>query len=75
MLIGAAGNFGQALDLFLDFTCELSGRHAQLFEQRRDDAVALREQRPQDMQRLDLLLSEARAHLLGGLHRFLSFHG
>ncbi len=54
-----AGNFRQALDLLFRFAGERRRRHAQLFEQRRHHAVALRDQRPEQMQRLDLLLARS----------------
>ena len=69
------GNLRQALDLFLDLGGQRGGRHAQLLKQRRDHAVALRDQRPEQVQRLDLLLAGARAHFLGGLQRFLGLYG
>ncbi len=74
ILIGRPGNFWEALDLFLNFTSKLRRRDTQLFEQGRDDAVALRDQCPEEMEWLDLLLSEASAHFLRCLHRFLGFN-
>ena len=74
VLFRGSGNFRQALDQFLGFPGELSRRHTQLFEQGRDNAVTLRDQCPEQVDRLDLLLSEARAHFLRGLHRFLGLH-
>ena len=73
-LIGDARHLGQALDLLLDFARERGRRDSQLFKQRRHNAVALRDERPKQMQRLDLLLARAPAHLLGGLQGLLSLH-
>jgi hypothetical protein len=73
VLFRASGNLRQALHLFLNFTGELRGPHTQLFEQGRHHAVTLRKQRPKDVQRLNLLLSIAGSHFLGGLHCLLGF--
>jgi hypothetical protein len=71
----AAGNFGQTRYLFFRFARNQRRRHSELLQQRRDHAVALRHQCPQDVQRLDLLLARALTHLLGGLERFLGLDG
>ncbi len=65
----------QSLHLPFHFLRQNLRRHAQLRQQRRHHPIALRHQRPQQMQRLDLLLSRARAHFLRRLQRFLSLYG
>ena len=61
ILFGNAGNLRQPLDLLFGLAGQRGRRHAQFFEQRRDHAVALSDQRPQKVQRLDLLLAGARS--------------
>ena len=51
--------FGRRSICFSTSPASVVGRHAQLFEQRRHYAVALRDQRPEQMQRLDLLLARS----------------
>ncbi len=47
--------------------------HAQPREQRRNDAVMLRDERAQKMQRLDLLMIVPRGNVLCRLNGFLRF--
>src|SRR5271155_1684114 len=74
ILLRDAGNFRQPRDLLLHVTRDRRRRHPQLLQQRRHHAVALRHQRPQQMQRLDLLLPLAPAHLLRRLQRLLGLY-
>ncbi len=75
VLLGDAGNLGQPLDLLFDLASECGGRSSQLFEQRRDHSISLGDERPQQMQRLDLLLPGASAHFLRRLEGFLGLYG
>ena len=56
-----------------NFARESVRTHAEPREQRRDDAVLLRDERAQKMQRLDLLMIVARGDVLRRLHGFLGF--
>ena len=65
--------FGMRPSRVFDFTRESLRTHTQPREQRRDDAVLLRDERAQKVQRLDLLMIVARRNVLRRLHGFLSF--
>src|ERR1700722_13827467 len=74
VLLGHSRNFWQALDLLLDLSSKRRRRHSEFFEQGRDYSVALREQGPEQMERLDLLLPRTPAYLLSGLQGLFSLY-
>ena len=67
-------HFGQARKLCLDLGGKRFRPHTQAAEQRRHDAVLLRHQRGQKVQRLELLLAVFFRNVLRGLQRLLSFY-
>jgi hypothetical protein len=71
----AMAKWPAALDLLLDFARKPRGRHPQLLQQRWYNPVALRRQRPQQMQWFDLLLPGPAAEFLRRRKRLLTFHG
>ncbi len=74
VLLRHARNFRQPRNLLFNLARQPHGRHSELFQQRRNHAVALRRQRPKQVQRLDLLLPGTPAKFLRGRQRFLSLH-
>src|SRR5262249_5709823 len=72
VLAAAAPNLGQLLDRRVDLRCERLGAYAELAENRRDHAVLLRDQRVEQVLRLDRLVAALARERLRGLQRFLA---
>ena len=71
ILLSGARDFRQAIDFAADLRAERIGLSSELGQQRRDDAIALGEQRRKQMHRFDLLLAGGGCELLRGLQRLL----
>ncbi len=73
LLLHRSRHFRDAPEPSFNFTRESVRTHAEPREQRRDDAILLRDERAQKMQRLDLLMIVARGDVLRRLNGFLGF--
>src|SRR5215472_4618366 len=74
VLLGEALHFWQARDLAIQLLGQSLGGNAEPRQQGRHNAVGLRHQRGEQMNRLNLLVLVPGGNFLGALHRFLRLH-
>ena len=72
-LRGAAAYLGQLAKGVLYFCAQLRGGYAHFFEDRNDDALAVFNERGEQMKRQDFRIAVLVGELAGRLHRFLRF--